>query len=34
MEADRRADIDMLEKYEGEQLYSFQGLDILAPKKD
>ena len=29
-----RKDIDMLEKYKGEQLKSFQGLEILAMKKD
>ena len=34
MEPDRRAHIDMFEKYKGEQLYWFQGLEILAPKKD
>ena len=30
----RRNGIDMLEKYKGEQLHSFQGIQILATKKD
>ena len=33
MEAVSQKDIDMLEKYTGEQLNSFQGLEILATKK-
>ena len=34
MESYRRAHIDMFETYKGELLYSFKGLEILAPKKD